>query len=85
MDELAAIAGTGALVSVILADQLIVAAEHRWSFTIGSMQKLALLEGLDDIDLALQAREDVDAWQTHRSRRRPWAWTTTRPDRNLPQ
>ena len=64
MDELAAIAGTGALVSVILADQLIVAAEHRWSFTIGSMQKLALLEGLDDIDLALRARDDVDAWQT---------------------
>ena len=85
MDELAAIADTGALVTVDLADQLIVAAEHRWSFTIGSMQKLALLEGLDDIDLALRAGDDVDAWQTRDRAARPWAWTTTRPDRNPAQ
>ena len=64
VDELAAIAETGAPVTVDLADQLIGAADHWWSFTIGSLQKLALLEGLDDIDLALQAGEDVDAWQT---------------------
>ena len=85
MDELAAIADTGALVSVDLADQLIVAADHRWSFTIGSMQKFSLLEGLDDIDLALRARDDVDAWQTRDRAVRPWAWTTTRPDRNSTQ
>lgn len=82
MHELAAVADTGALVTVDLADQMIVAAEQRWSFTIGSMQKLALLEGLDDIDLALRARDDVDAWQTRDRAARPWAWTTTRPDRN---
>lgn len=77
LDELAAMAMTGSPVTVDLDSQMIVSGTSRWSFAIGSMQKSALLEGLDDIDIAFRAIETVKAWEASDREIRPWAWTTS--------
>ena len=45
-----------------------------WGFAIGDRQRLSLLEGLDDLDLAMLDVGLIDAWETDDRSTRPWAW-----------
>ena len=72
LSALAAIAANGIPVEVDLEAQQINADGSAWPFTIGTMQKAALLEGLDDIDIALRLSDDIEAWERQDRRRRPW-------------
>jgi 3-isopropylmalate/(R)-2-methylmalate dehydratase small subunit len=74
LSALAAIAADGTPVEVDLEAQRIVAGGSIWPFAIGAMQKVALLEGVDDIDLALRLSDDIEAWERRDRRQRPWAW-----------
>jgi 3-isopropylmalate/(R)-2-methylmalate dehydratase small subunit len=75
LSTLAAIAADGTPVEVDLDAQQINADGSAWPFTIGTIQKAALLEGLDDIELALRLSDDIEAWEAQDRLRRPWAWT----------
>jgi 3-isopropylmalate/(R)-2-methylmalate dehydratase small subunit len=74
LSALAAIAADGTPIEVDLEAQRITAGGSEWTFGIGAMQKAALLEGLDDLDLALRLSDDIEAWQRLDHRRRRWAW-----------
>jgi 3-isopropylmalate/(R)-2-methylmalate dehydratase small subunit len=74
LSALAAMAADGTPVEVDLEGQHILAGGSTWPFAIGAMQKVALLEGLDDIDLALRLSDDIEAWERRDRLRRPWAW-----------
>ncbi len=76
VDELADSAATGTPVTVDLAAQQVRAADRTWCFAIGPTQKLALLEGLDDLDLALRDIDSIRAWEQADRANRPWAWTS---------
>lgn len=76
VDDLAGLAATGTPVTVDLAAQQIRAADRSWSFAIGPTQKLALLEGLDDLDLALRDIDTIRVWERADRANRPWAWTS---------
>ncbi len=76
VDDLAELAATGTPVTVDLAAQQVRAADRSWSFAIGLPQKLALLEGLDDLDLALRDIDSVRAWEQADRANRSWAWTS---------
>ena len=79
---LADIATDGSPLKVDLPAQTITTADRSWTFTIAELHKTALLNGLDDLDLALRHIDAVRAWEAHDRTERPWAWTTTRQDRN---
>jgi 3-isopropylmalate/(R)-2-methylmalate dehydratase small subunit len=76
--ELAEAAATGAPVTVDLPAQRITAADRVWLFSIGLAQKAALLEGLDDLDLAVRDLDRIQAWERADREARPWAWASTR-------
>lgn len=78
LSTLAAIAADGIPVEVDLDAQQIRADGSAWPFTIGTMQKAALLEGLDDLDLAVRLSDDVEAWERRDRLLRPWAWIPPR-------
>ena len=44
------------------------------AFEIDARRRECLLQGLDDIDLALQERESIRAWQSRDRAERPWIW-----------
>jgi 3-isopropylmalate/(R)-2-methylmalate dehydratase small subunit len=74
VDALAEVAETAAAVSVDVEEQQVRAAGRRWDFALGPTQKLSLLEGLDDLDLALRDIDAVRAWEHADRTARPWAW-----------
>jgi 3-isopropylmalate/(R)-2-methylmalate dehydratase small subunit len=75
---LASIAADGSPLTVDLPTQTITTTERSWTFDIGRLQKTALLNGLDDLELARRDIDAIRAWETDDRRKRPWAWTTTR-------
>jgi 3-isopropylmalate/(R)-2-methylmalate dehydratase small subunit len=82
--DLAEAAATGDPVTVDLEAQTITATDHAWSFTISATQKAALLEGLDDLDIAIRELDRIRTWEHEDRGLRPWAWTTTRRGRSAP-
>jgi 3-isopropylmalate/(R)-2-methylmalate dehydratase small subunit len=76
--ELADVAATGTSVTVDLEAQTISASERAWFFTIGAAQKAALLEGLDDLDVAVRDLDRIRTWEQADRDLRPWAWIAVR-------
>lgn len=61
-------------VTVDLGARQLRAGDRSWDFAIGDVQRLALLEGLDDLDLAMRDIDFIDAWETDDRTVRPWVW-----------
>jgi 3-isopropylmalate/(R)-2-methylmalate dehydratase small subunit len=76
--HLAEVAATGGAVTVDLEAQQITASDCSWTFTIPATQRAALLEGIDDLDVALRMLDRVQTWEHADHALRPWAWTATR-------
>jgi 3-isopropylmalate/(R)-2-methylmalate dehydratase small subunit len=76
--DLADVAATGTSVTVDLEAQKITARDRAWFFAIGAAQKVALLAGLDDFDVAVRDLDRVRMWEQADRRLRPWAWITVR-------
>lgn len=73
---LAARCSDGRDVTVDLAAQTVSCDGEAWHFAIGAAQKQALLQGLDDLDLALLHTDAIAAWQARDRVARPWAWAS---------
>jgi len=80
VDDLATLAATGVPVTVDLEAQQVRSADCIWPFVIGPSQKLALLEGLDDLDLARSQMDAIRNWEHADRTARPWAWAPVRQD-----
>jgi 3-isopropylmalate/(R)-2-methylmalate dehydratase small subunit len=76
--EIAAVAERGETMTVDIEAQLISAGDACWAFPIGAMRKLALLEGLDDLELARRDMDLVVEWEDRSKANTAWAWTTSR-------
>jgi 3-isopropylmalate/(R)-2-methylmalate dehydratase small subunit len=72
--DIARTTADGTPVTVDLREQAITAADRTWAFSLPAIQRLALLEGLDDLDLALREAPRIHAWQQRDRQARPWAW-----------
>jgi len=70
----------GMIVTVDLAEQTVAHGDGAWPFEIGAEAKAMLLGGLDAIDLTLEHRDAITAWQTADRDRRPWIYLD--PPRN---
>jgi 3-isopropylmalate/(R)-2-methylmalate dehydratase small subunit len=77
IEQLGAMAAAGLHLTVDLRAQHVSAPGASWPFQIGAAQKLSLLEGLDDLDLALRFAADTARWEREDRLRRPWAWQIT--------
>ena len=74
LDELARSSGSHESVTVDLPAQRVGVAGRSWPFDIGALQKAMLVDGLDEMDLALRLAERTAAWERQDRRDRPWAW-----------
>ena len=73
--ELQKLTADGSPVSVDLPSQTIEAENRqRWSFSILPAAKQSLLQGLDDVELAVAEDPTITAWQEQDRVRRPWVW-----------
>lgn len=81
VDALAGFAVSGAHVTVDLEVQQIRAGSLTWDFAIGRTQRMALLEGLDDLDLAMCHMPQIRAWEAADRTARSWAWAPVARDR----
>lgn len=75
VEQLAVVAAHGTEVTVDLRAQQIAAGDTSWPFAIAAPCKAALLEGVDDLGLALRHLDDIRTWELRDRARRPWAWT----------
>jgi len=89
--EIAALAAesqvSAAPVTVDLAQCLVITPLGRQIlFTLDTLRRTALLEGLDDIGLTLKQHAEIAAWQATDRAARPWVWhLDTADDRSDPQ
>jgi 3-isopropylmalate/(R)-2-methylmalate dehydratase small subunit len=81
VDALAVAAESGEPVTVDLREQRVTTSSRSWSFALPALRKQSLLEGLDDLDLALQDLPLVLAWEERDRQARPWAWLTSEAER----
>lgn len=79
IEILRSLAASGTKVTVDLEAQLIQSDSRSWRFAIGHNRRLSLLEGLDDLDLAFRAMDQIRAWETTDRSGRPWAWRPVIP------
>ena len=75
INQLAKAAALGVPVTVDLDRQRVTAQGASWSFTISTIQKTALLEGLDELRLAMRFEQDTARWEREDLLVRPWAWS----------
>jgi 3-isopropylmalate/(R)-2-methylmalate dehydratase small subunit len=61
-------------VIVDLPRQTVLLGTRSWSFEIGEMHKMMLVEGLDELALALRHRDVVNRWEIRDQHQRVWAW-----------
>jgi 3-isopropylmalate/(R)-2-methylmalate dehydratase small subunit len=61
-------------VTVDLPTQEVRLASRSWSFEIGHVHKLMLVEALDEMALALAHLEKVEHWESQDHLERAWAW-----------
>lgn len=65
----------GEPVTVDLITQTVTAPDGTtWSFTLPAVTRQSLLEGLDDLEMALRAHDAITDWQNEDRLRRPWVW-----------
>jgi 3-isopropylmalate/(R)-2-methylmalate dehydratase small subunit len=76
VEQLAEVARGGSPLTVDLEQQVVGAGGAAWRFEISTIQKVGLLEGLDDMELALRFAADTAEWERNDRRLRPWAWTS---------
>ena len=50
-----------------------------FGFTAPETLRQMLLQGVDEIDMTLARRAQIDAWRAHDRQRRPWAYTAPGP------
>jgi 3-isopropylmalate/(R)-2-methylmalate dehydratase small subunit len=81
---LAANATDGARVVIDLPAQTITSLDDTWQFAIGQLQKTALVEGLDDLDLSIRYRDAIRNWESRDTVSRPWVWTASVNDGGAP-
>jgi 3-isopropylmalate/(R)-2-methylmalate dehydratase small subunit len=79
---LAQCAADGREISVDLPAQRVSAPDGSWTFNVGSMQKSMLLEGMDEMELALRRLSETDKWEGTDRVTRPWAWAGSHGDSN---
>jgi 3-isopropylmalate/(R)-2-methylmalate dehydratase small subunit len=61
-------------VTVDLPSQTVTFRDHSWSFEIGQVHKLMLVDGIDEMELAMRHLEGVERWEARDHLDRPWAW-----------
>ena len=68
-------------VTVDLDRQTVTLAQAGLVFAFAAPETLRqmLLQGVDEIDMTLSRREQIDAWRAHDRQRRPWAYTAPGP------
>ncbi|MCA3187696.1 3-isopropylmalate dehydratase small subunit [Cupriavidus sp.] len=68
-------AGRGMAITVDLQTcQITLPGGHRLPFTVDTLKRTALLEGLDDLSLTLRKRDAIAQWQARDRLARPWIW-----------
>jgi 3-isopropylmalate/(R)-2-methylmalate dehydratase small subunit len=72
---LAEISARGSNVTVDLPAQEVRAESGTWHFEISRYRKAVLLQGADDIQLALGYAPVIAGWERADRQRRPWAWS----------
>jgi 3-isopropylmalate/(R)-2-methylmalate dehydratase small subunit len=80
VEAIAANAAEGARVVIDLPAQTITSLEASWEFSIGQLQKTALVEGLDDLDLSMRHLDAIRAWEARDTVTRPWVWNASLTD-----
>lgn len=74
---LAKLTAAGEPVTVDLTAQAVTASDGTtWAFTVPAVTKQSLIEGLDDLELALRERDAITRWQETDRTRRPWVWAS---------
>jgi len=68
-------------VAVDLDHQTVTLAQAGLVFAFAAPETLRqmLLQGVDEIDMTLARRAQIDAWRAHDRQRRPWAYTAPGP------
>jgi len=84
VETLAANAADGTPVRIDLPAQTVTSLDDTWRFTIAQLQKTALVEGLDDLDLSIRHLDAVRAWEARDTASRPWVWSTSISDGGSP-
>ena len=68
-------AGRGMAITVDLQTcQITLPGGDRLPFTVDTLKRTALLEGLDDLSLTLRKRDAIAQWQARDRLARPWIW-----------
>jgi len=68
------LATSDAIVTVDLLECRITAPSGRYGFSVSPERRLALLEGLDEVDLMLRFDSDIEAFERVDRTRRPWLY-----------
>ena len=84
VETLAASAADGTPVRIDLPAQTVTSLDDTWRFTIAQLQKTALVEGLDDLDLSIRHLDAVRTWEARDTTSRPWVWSTSISDGGSP-
>jgi 3-isopropylmalate/(R)-2-methylmalate dehydratase small subunit len=69
------LAGSDAVVTVDLIECRVTWPTGQYPFTVPPERRVALLEGLDEIDFMLRFESDIDAYESSDRARRPWLYT----------
>jgi len=77
-------AADGTPVRIDLPAQTVTSLDDTWRFTIAQLQKTALVEGLDDLDLSIRHLDAVRMWEARDTTSRPWVWSTSISDGGSP-
>jgi 3-isopropylmalate/(R)-2-methylmalate dehydratase small subunit len=69
---LLATAEAGGTITVDLVEMTVTADDRRVAFELPELRRTALLEGLDDLDVALLTVPEIEAFEIARQERHPW-------------
>ncbi len=77
IEKLVTLSASGEPITVDLMTQTVKAADGTtWAFTVPAITKQSLLEGFDDLELALRSGDAIAQWQENDRARRPWVWVS---------
>ena len=79
--ELAAESRDGDFSVDLVAERVTTPSGRAVPFAIDPLQREALLEGLDEIELTLRSAAEIAAWQSADRAARPWVWRLPKADR----
>jgi len=78
VEELADWASKLKEIEVDLPRQEVRVGSSSWSFDVGRVHKLMLIDALDEMSLAVRQLESVEQWEVRDRRERSWAWNQGR-------